>query len=187
MTNAELVRLNQIRQANGESFNDNPRNVTSGSLIAARSQICWPRQLRFRSARPRRVARDQGTTYFEIITKFRSWGFPVTPEVASFDSIEEGGHRAQAQIWSHKRNARFPERRSGESKSMTPAEASPGSRSKSLAGLSPSSRAEQGDHPKILHIEIQSARRGSLPPWLTSLPSAWLGCDRPSGQPSTRR
>ena len=47
MTNAELVRLNEIRQADGEPPFANPRNATAGSLKLLDPKLCGQRRLRF--------------------------------------------------------------------------------------------------------------------------------------------
>ena len=47
MTNSELLRLNELRQAAGESPFANPRNSTAGSLKMLDSRIVAQRRLRF--------------------------------------------------------------------------------------------------------------------------------------------
>src|SRR4051812_19703085 len=47
MTNAELIRLNEVRTSNEETPFANPRNSTAGSLKLLDSKLCAARRLRF--------------------------------------------------------------------------------------------------------------------------------------------
>jgi DNA ligase (NAD+) len=102
MTNAELVRLNELRRANGEPPFANPRNSTAGSLKLLDPRLCATRRLRF-------VAHGLGAfegiklrSYSEIQKRIRGWGVPISPHTAVFDSIDAVIEHAQ--VWSEKRN-----------------------------------------------------------------------------------
>jgi len=89
MTNAELVRLNELRASAEELPFANPRNATAGSLKLLDSRLCAARRLRF-------VAHGLGETrglsaasYSGILRLLRSWGIPVTPSHALHGSIDE--------------------------------------------------------------------------------------------------
>jgi DNA ligase (NAD+) len=102
MTNAELVRLNELRAASGEPPFANPRNATAGTLKLLDPRITAQRRLRF-------VAHGLGVTeglkvssYSEILKHFQEWGLPRTPYWARYDSIE--GVLEHARLWASKRN-----------------------------------------------------------------------------------
>jgi len=89
MTNAELVRLNELRASAEDAPFANPRNATAGSLKLLDSKLCAARRLRF-------VAHGLGETrglsagsYSEILRLLRSWGIPVTPHHALYESMDE--------------------------------------------------------------------------------------------------
>ena len=102
MTNAELVRLNQIREARGDKLYDNPRNVTAGSLKLLDPKLCGQRRLKFVShglGESRGIGED---SYLALTEKLQQWGIPVTPHLEAFDSIEDV--IAHIGSWSHRRN-----------------------------------------------------------------------------------
>ena len=89
MTNAELVRLNEIRVAAEEPPFANPRNATAGSLKLLDPSLCATRRLRF-------VAHGLGESrgieagfYSEILDLIKGWNVPISPHNAFYDSIEE--------------------------------------------------------------------------------------------------
>jgi DNA ligase (NAD+) len=102
MTNAELVRLNELRRAREEAPFANPRNSTAGSLKLLDPKLCSERRLRFVS---HGLGESEGVgagSYFEITQLMRGWGIPVTPETKVFDSIDDVIRHAEA--WSSLRN-----------------------------------------------------------------------------------
>ncbi len=102
MPNSELVRLNEIRKAEGEPPFANPRNSTAGSLKLLDSKLCAQRQLRFVS-HGLGESRDIGeTSYFALTKLMKSWGIPVSPHTARYDSIDEV--IAHAERFSDRRN-----------------------------------------------------------------------------------
>jgi DNA ligase (NAD+) len=89
MTNAELIRLNEIRVSNEEAPFANPRNSTAGSLKLLDSKLCAQRRLKF-------VAHGLGETkgiaagsYSEILALLKRWGVPVSPHNALYETIED--------------------------------------------------------------------------------------------------
>jgi DNA ligase (NAD+) len=89
MTNAELIRLNEIRVSNEEAPFANPRNSTAGSLKLLDSKLCAQRRLKF-------VAHGLGETkgivaesYSEILTHLKQWGLPVSPHNTLYETIDE--------------------------------------------------------------------------------------------------
>jgi DNA ligase (NAD+) len=102
MTNAELIRLNELRTAAEEEPYANPRNVTAGSLKLLDPKLCAARRLRF-------VAHGLGETrgivagsYVEILKLLKGWGVPVSPHNAVYESIDEV--IAHAERWQTLRN-----------------------------------------------------------------------------------
>jgi DNA ligase (NAD+) len=103
MTNAELVRLNELRRAAEETPFANPRNSTAGSLKMLDSRVCAQRRLQF-------VAHGLGETqgvaaqsYWDILQKLKRWGLPIGAQVAVYDTIESVIEHAGQ--WSSRRNS----------------------------------------------------------------------------------
>ncbi len=89
MTDAELIRLNELRAANEELPFANPRNATAGSLKLLDPKLCARRRLRF-------VAHGLGETrgisaqsYSEILAQLKTFGIPVSPHNARYETIDE--------------------------------------------------------------------------------------------------
>jgi DNA ligase (NAD+) len=102
MTNSELIRLNEIRVAEGEVPFANPRNSTAGSLKMLDSRIVAKRRLQFVA---HGLGREDGLgsrSYVEILDKMKHWGVPVSPHTKTFDDIE--AVVAHAREWEHRRN-----------------------------------------------------------------------------------
>jgi DNA ligase (NAD+) len=102
MTNAELVRLNELRVVAEEMPFANPRNATAGSLKLLDPSLCAARRLRF-------VAHGLGETrgivagsYAEILKQLKGWGIPISPHNALYETIDEVV--AHAERWQALRN-----------------------------------------------------------------------------------
>ncbi|WP_435016114.1 NAD-dependent DNA ligase LigA [Tundrisphaera sp. TA3] len=102
MTDAELIRLNELRAANEEPPFANPRNSTAGSLKLLDPKLCAKRRLRF-------VAHGLGETkglafrsYTEILKQLDAWGIPVSPHNATYDDID--AVIAHAEAWQTRRH-----------------------------------------------------------------------------------
>jgi DNA ligase (NAD+) len=102
MTNAELLRLNDIRREAGETPFANPRNATAGSLKLLDPKLCGLRRLKF-------VAHGLGAceglkraSYSEILEDLQSWGVPIGAGWAKYDDID--GVIEHAQTWNERRN-----------------------------------------------------------------------------------
>ena len=88
MTAAELARLNELRIAAEETPFANPRNATAGSLKLLDPKLCAKRRLRF-------IAHGLGQTegidvrsYSAILEGLKSFGIPISPHNARYDSID---------------------------------------------------------------------------------------------------
>jgi DNA ligase (NAD+) len=102
MTNSELVRLNELRRAHEEPPFANPRNSTAGSLKLLDPKLCAQRRLRFVSHGLGEVRGHDASSYIETLQSLKTWGVPVSPCNAFFDSIE--GVIGHAIDWESKRN-----------------------------------------------------------------------------------
>lgn len=102
MTNAELVRLNELRAANEEPPFANPRNSTAGSLKLLDPKLCAQRRLQFVAHGLGEVVGSKHTSYWAILDDLRRWGVPTSPHNQRFESIDEV--IAHAEAWSTRRN-----------------------------------------------------------------------------------
>jgi len=163
MTNAELVRLNEIRMANQEKPFDNPRNSTAGSLKLLDPKICAKRRLKFVSHGLGESRGIDENSYFEITRKLQRWGVPVTPHMAVFDSIEAVIEHAQD--WAHRRNTLDFQTDGLVIKVDDLSQRSRlGSRSKSPRWTIAFKFAAEQAITKIVHIGIQVGKTGKLTP-----------------------
>jgi DNA ligase (NAD+) len=102
MTNSELVRLNEQRAAEEEPPFANPRNATAGSLKLLDPRLCARRRLLFVSHGLGECRGLKAASYWDILAQMKSWGVPVSPHNAVYDSIEQVIEHAQ--LWESKRN-----------------------------------------------------------------------------------
>jgi DNA ligase (NAD+) len=102
MTNAELLRLNELRRAAEEVPFANPRNSTAGSLKMLDSRIVAQRRLRFISHGLGESSELGESSYFAIVKLMKKWGIPVSPQTRCYDSIDEVIEHAQR--WNQERN-----------------------------------------------------------------------------------
>src|SRR5262249_56982590 len=102
MPNSELVRLNEIRRAEGEIPFANPRNSTAGSLKLLDPKLCARRRLRFVSHGLGECQGIDETSYFALTQRMKEWGIPVNPHTVRYDSIDEVIEHARR--WSDQRN-----------------------------------------------------------------------------------
>ncbi len=102
MTNSELLRLNELRRAAGETLFANPRNSTAGSLKLLDSRLCAQRRLRFVSHGLGEYQGIDETSYYALTRLIKQWGIPVSPHTTRYDSIDEVIEHARR--WSDQRN-----------------------------------------------------------------------------------
>jgi DNA ligase (NAD+) len=88
MTNSELVRLNELRRAAEETPFANPRNATAGSLKLLDPKLCGKRRLQFISHGLGEYRGISAASYSEILAMLRTWGIPVSPHNAVYDTID---------------------------------------------------------------------------------------------------
>jgi len=88
MTNSELVRLNEIRQAAGEEPYANTRNVTAGSIRLLDPRICAERRLRMFCHGVGGYEDLPCDTHMDFLALLNEYGLPATPHVECFAEIE---------------------------------------------------------------------------------------------------
>ena len=102
MTNAELIRLNDIRAVDESTAFANPRNATAGSLKLLDSKLCGQRRLRFVAHGLGQVVGLKARSYWEILGSLKQWGVPTSPYNERFDTIEPVIEHAE--VWATRRN-----------------------------------------------------------------------------------
>ncbi len=174
MTNAELIRLNEIRVANEEAPFANPRNSTAGSLKLLDSKLCAQRRLQF-------VAHGLGETrgvaagsYSEILGLLKQMGLPVSPHNALYDSIDQVIDHANR--WqSLRNNLDFQTDGLVVKVDDLPQRERLGTRSKSPRWVIAYKYAAEQAVTKILGIGVQVGKTGKLTPVAELLPVALAG------------
>ncbi len=102
MPNSELARLNAQRAESGDPPFANPRNATAGSLKLLDSRTLRQRRLLFVSHGLGETQGLEAHSYWEVLESIRSWGVPVSPHNATFDTIDEVIDHAR--LWEDRRN-----------------------------------------------------------------------------------
>ncbi len=102
MTNAELVRLNELRQGARKLPFANPRNVTAGSLKLLDPRLCGQRRLRFVSHGLGEMSGLKVGSYWDLLARMKAWRIPVSPHNAVCDTIEDVLEHARD--WADRRN-----------------------------------------------------------------------------------
>ena len=88
MTAVELARLNELRVAAEEAPFANPRNATAGSLKLLDPKLCAKRRLRFIAHGLGRTEGIDARSYSAILEELKSFGIPISPHNARYDSID---------------------------------------------------------------------------------------------------
>ena len=103
MTNAELVRLNELRAAARGAAVRQPAELHGRLAQAARPEALRPAPAPVRLARPGRVRGDRRPTRTpRSLGLLKDWGIPVSPHNAVYDTIDEV--IAHAERWADQRN-----------------------------------------------------------------------------------
>ena len=90
MTRDEFRSLNQARAQAGEPIYANPRNAGAGSLRQLDSQITAKRNLNFFAYALGEVSQDIEGTYWSILQRLATWGFPINPLAEVCATVEYG-------------------------------------------------------------------------------------------------
>lgn len=89
MTNADLVRLNEVQAAKGEEPFKNSRNVASGAIRLLDPKICAERHLRFFCHGVGEVVGLKAMTHMEFLAEVEKYGLPATPMVRLCTTFED--------------------------------------------------------------------------------------------------
>ena len=102
MSRADFAANNRRRIAEGDEPAANPRNFAAGSLKLLDPKKCRERRLRFLAYALGSYEGGEVKTHLEAIELLKRLGFPVSPHIESFDSIDAVIDYCQS--WATKRN-----------------------------------------------------------------------------------
>lgn len=102
MNREDLAKLNRERAAQNLEPFANPRNSTAGSLKLLDPRLCAKRRLRLFTYGLGAVEGVQVRTHLDGLALLKKFGFPVNPNIASFDAIDEVVDYCQG--WAEKRH-----------------------------------------------------------------------------------
>ena len=88
MTRADFASINRKRVAAGDEPAANPRNFAAGSLKMLDPKKCRERRLRFFAYALGPCEGIAVKTHLEALDLLRRFGFPVNPNITSFDSMD---------------------------------------------------------------------------------------------------
>jgi DNA ligase (NAD+) len=89
MTKADFAKLNEQVQARGEKTYANPRNLSAGSLKLLDPRECAKRKMRLYAYSTGAVEGMELETHLQVLQTLRDFGFPVHPDVNSYDTMDE--------------------------------------------------------------------------------------------------
>jgi DNA ligase (NAD+) len=89
MTKADFAALNEQNKAQGRKTYENPRNLTSGSLKLYDPRECGERRLRLMAYSTGAVEGIELDTHEQVLDQLRVFGFPVSKDIHTFDTIDE--------------------------------------------------------------------------------------------------
>jgi DNA ligase (NAD+) len=101
MTKADFAKVNEDARARGKKAYENPRNLTAGSLKLLDPKLCAERPLRLFAYSLGAVEGVNPKTHRELLELLKEYGFPVTPQIETFDSIDKV--IAYCKTWADKR------------------------------------------------------------------------------------
>ena len=102
MTNAELVRLNLEREAEGLPLYANPRNTTAGTLKLLDSKAVAKRNLNIFVYDMPPLEGVEVVSHRATLEQLKAYGFPTNPDVTFCDSMQDVIETCEA--WVEKRN-----------------------------------------------------------------------------------
>ncbi len=101
MPDAELVRINVLREAKGLEPLANPRNATAGTLKSLDPKVAAGRRLRFYAHGKGEVSPDTFTSHHHFLEQLRTLGLPTNEHTAQVDSFDDAWKFIEA--FQHKR------------------------------------------------------------------------------------
>jgi DNA ligase (NAD+) len=103
MTKADFAKLNSDAKAKNTKTYENPRNTVAGTLRLLDPRLAAERKMRLFSYSFGAVEGVTMKTHSDILASLRDFGFPVSPDIKTFDTIDEV--IAYCQSWEDKRNS----------------------------------------------------------------------------------
>ena len=88
ITNADLVKLNEVQAARGEEPFKNSRNCAAGAVRLLDPKLCAERRLRLFCHGVGYCEGIRARTHSEFLDELRGYGLPVTPLVKTFASFD---------------------------------------------------------------------------------------------------
>jgi DNA ligase (NAD+) len=98
MTNADLVKLNELQQAKGEPPYANTRNVTAGTVRLLDPRICAERRLRVFCHGVGYCEGLKAANHMDFLAEIGNYGLPPTPHVECFPSFDAAVEHCEALI-----------------------------------------------------------------------------------------
>jgi DNA ligase (NAD+) len=89
MAKSDFLALNAQMEAEGKQTYVNPRNTAAGSLRQLDAKVTASRKLKFFAYAWGEISDMPANTQYEIVQKFRDWGFPVNPLMKRLNSVAD--------------------------------------------------------------------------------------------------
>jgi DNA ligase (NAD+) len=163
MTRDELVRLNRERTAEGLEPYANPRNTTAGTLKLLDPKLCAKRKLHMFAYDLGATVGVEVRTHLETLDLLRRFGFTVNSNIKPFDSIEKVIEYCNS--WSDRRSE-LPYDTDGMVIKVNDLNQRKrlGMTSKAPRWVVAYKFAAEQALTKLLHIELQVGKQGTLTP-----------------------
>jgi len=91
MAKSDFLALNRQMEAEGKQTYVNPRNTAAGSLRQLDAKVTASRKLKFFAYAWGEISEpnDLPKTQFDMVQKFKEWGFPVNPLMARLNAVAD--------------------------------------------------------------------------------------------------
>ena len=89
MATADFQALNDAQEKAGGKLFANPRNAAAGSLRQKDASVTARRPLRFWAHGWGAASKVPGETQSDVMAAIKSWGLPVSPHFARFESVDQ--------------------------------------------------------------------------------------------------
>ncbi|MFA1625126.1 NAD-dependent DNA ligase LigA [Rhizobium mongolense] len=89
MAKSDFMALNKQMEAEGKQTYVNPRNTAAGSLRQLDAKVTASRKLKFFAYAWGEMSDMPADTQFDMVQRFRDWGFPVNPAMKRLNSVAD--------------------------------------------------------------------------------------------------
>ncbi|APO68211.1 DNA ligase (NAD(+)) [Rhizobium gallicum] len=89
MAKSDFMALNKQMEAEGKQTYVNPRNTAAGSLRQLDAKVTASRKLKFFAYAWGEMSDMPTDTQFDMVQRFRDWGFPVNPAMKRLNSVAD--------------------------------------------------------------------------------------------------